>query len=76
VARLAEKTDLLSVASLDLVQSRLVPAAHGARDKADLVFDLLQAWVEQQGQPVVRFGPEFARDPIWAAGSTRRSATC
>jgi ATP-dependent DNA helicase DinG len=68
VARLAEKTDLLSVASLDLVQSRLVPAAHGARDKADLVFDLLQAWVEQQGQPVVRFGPAFATDPIWAAG--------
>jgi ATP-dependent DNA helicase DinG len=50
------------------VQSRLVPAAHGARDKADLVFDLLQAWVEQQGQPVVRFGPAFATDPIWAAG--------
>jgi ATP-dependent DNA helicase DinG len=68
VARLAEKTDLLSVASLDLVQTRLVPAAHGARDRADLVFDLLQAWLEQQGQPVVRFGPDFAKDPIWAAG--------
>jgi ATP-dependent DNA helicase DinG len=68
VSRLAEKTDLLSVASLDLVQSRLVPAAHGARDKANLVFDLLQAWVEQQGQPVIRFGPDFARDPIWEAG--------
>ncbi|GLC26380.1 helicase C-terminal domain-containing protein [Roseisolibacter agri] len=68
VSRLAEKTDLLSVASLDLVQSRLIPAAHGARDKADLVFDLLQAWVEQQGQPVIRFGPDFARDPVWEAG--------
>ncbi|MDF1502781.1 helicase C-terminal domain-containing protein [Roseisolibacter sp. H3M3-2] len=68
VARLAEKTDLLSVASLDLVQSRLVPAAHGARDRADLVFDLLQTWCEGQGQAVIRFGPDFARDPIWAAG--------
>ncbi|MGZ8379513.1 MAG: JAB domain-containing protein, partial [Gemmatirosa sp.] len=68
VSRLAEKTDLLSVASLDLVQSRLVPSAHGARDKADLVFDLLQAWVEQQGQPVIRFGPDFAQDPVWEAG--------
>ena len=70
VARLAEKTDLLSVASLDLVQARLVPAAHGARDRAALLFDLLQTWVEQQqpGQPVVRLTDAFAGDPVWRGG--------
>ena len=50
------------------MQARLVPAAHGARERADLLFDLLQTWVEQQGQPVVRLGREFAQDPVWAAG--------
>ncbi|MDQ6925603.1 MAG: hypothetical protein M3154_05130, partial [Candidatus Eremiobacteraeota bacterium] len=67
-AKLAASTDLLSVASLELVQSRLVPSAHAARDRADLVFDLLQMWCEQQGQPVVRLTDAFARDPVWAGG--------
>lgn len=67
-AKLAASTDLLSVASLELVQSRLVPSAHAARDRADLVFDLLQMWCEQQGQPVVRLTDAFAHDPVWAGG--------
>jgi ATP-dependent DNA helicase DinG len=72
VARLAERSDLLSVASLDLVQSRMAPAAHGAREKATLLFDLLQAWVEQHGaahgSSQVRLTERFAEDPVWAAG--------
>jgi ATP-dependent DNA helicase DinG len=68
VAKLGERTDLLSTASLDLVQERLVPAAHAARDQADLVFDLLQAWLDRQGQPVVRLTDAFSDDPIWGAG--------
>ena len=68
VAKLAASTDLLSVASLELVQSRLVPSAHAARDRADLVFDLLQTWCERQGQPVVRLTDTFANDPVWAGG--------
>ena len=68
VAKLAASTDLLSVASLELVQSRLVPSAHAARDRADLVFDLLQTWCEQQGQPVVRLTDAFARDAVWQGG--------
>jgi ATP-dependent DNA helicase DinG len=68
VAKLAEKTDLLSTASLELVQARLVPSAHASRDKAGLVFDLLRAWLEQQGQPVVRLTNAFAADPVWDAG--------
>ena len=68
VAKPAERTDLLSVASLDLVQERLVPSAHAARDKATHAFDLLQAWMEQQGQPVVRLTDAFAADPVWEGG--------
>ena len=68
VAKLAERTDLLSTASLDLVEARLVPAAHAARDHAGLVFDLLQAWLDRQGQPVVRLTDAFARDPVWQGG--------
>jgi ATP-dependent DNA helicase DinG len=68
VAKLAERNDLLSTASLDLVEARLVPAAHAARDQADLVFDLLLAWCERQGQPVVRLTDAFARDPLWQGG--------
>ena len=67
-AKLAERTDLLSTASLDLVEARLVPAAHAARDHANLVFDLLQAWLERQGQPVVRLTDAFAGDPVWQGG--------
>jgi ATP-dependent DNA helicase DinG len=68
VAKLAEKTDLLSTASLELVQARLVPSAHASRDKASLVFDLLETWLQQQGQPVVRLTDAFAQDPVWDAG--------
>ena len=67
-AKLAERTDLLSTASLDLVEARLVPAAHAARDHANLVFDLLQAWLERQGQPVVRLTDAFAGDAVWQGG--------
>lgn len=67
-ARLSEKTDLLSVASLDLVQERMIPSAFGAREKATLLFDLLQAWLENQGQSQLRLTDDFRRDPVWDAG--------
>ena len=68
VAKLAEKSDLLSTASLDLVEARLLPAAHASRDRADLLFDLLQTFVDQAGQPVLRLTDDFASDPVWDAG--------
>jgi ATP-dependent DNA helicase DinG len=68
VERLSTKSDLLSTASLDLVHARMVPAAHAARDKATLVFDLLGVVVEEAGQPVVRLTDDFARHRAWAAG--------
>ncbi|HEX5581006.1 MAG TPA: JAB domain-containing protein, partial [Gemmatimonadaceae bacterium] len=68
VERLSIKKDLLSTASLDLVQARLAPAAHAARDKAALVFDLLATVLEESGQPVMRLTDDFSRHPAWSAG--------
>jgi ATP-dependent DNA helicase DinG len=67
-AKLAEKSDLLSTASLDLVEARLLPAAHAAREKATFLFDLLATFLEQQGQPVVRLTDDFSSHPVWKAG--------
>src|SRR5688572_6947349 len=67
-ARLAAGKDLLSVASLDLVHARLAPAAHAARDRANLVFDLLAMLLDESGVPVVRLTDDFAKHPIWRAG--------
>jgi ATP-dependent DNA helicase DinG len=68
VAKLAEKSDLLSTASLDLVERRLLPSTHAARDKADLLFDLLHTYLEEAAQPVVRLTDAFDDDPVWDAG--------
>src|SRR6185437_7143166 len=72
-ARLAASNDLLSVASFDLVLSRLTPAVHAVRDKAALLFDLLETLLAEeagggQGVPVIRLTEEFATHPIWRAG--------
>ena len=71
VARLAASNDLLSVASLDLVLSRLTPAVHAVRDKASLLFDLLDTLLAEeagQGVPVIRLTEDFATHAIWRAG--------
>src|SRR6185437_15631089 len=71
VARLAASNDLLSVASFDLVLSRLTPAVNAVRDKTALLFDLLETLLAEeagQGVPVIRLTEEFATHPIWRAG--------
>ncbi len=68
--RLAASSDLLSTASLDLVEARLAPAVTGLRDKSGLLFDLLDSFIEQAGMPVVRLDASFAAHPIWKAGLT------
>jgi ATP-dependent DNA helicase DinG len=71
VARLAASNDLLSVASFDLVLSRLTPAVNAVRDKSALLFDLLETLLAEeagQGVPVIRLTEEFATHPIWRAG--------
>jgi ATP-dependent DNA helicase DinG len=68
IVRLTVSKDLLSTASLDLVHARLAPAVEAARDKSALLFDLLELFVQDSGQAVVRLTDEFANDGIWDAG--------
>jgi len=66
--RLSSSDDLLSVASRDVVTARIVPAVRGAREKGDLVFDLLQTVLTESGAPVLRLGDAFAAHPVWKGG--------
>ena len=66
--RLRASKDLLSTASLDLVETKLEPAVHALRNKSDLLFDLLETFIEEEGQPVVRLMPQFSSHRIWKAG--------
>ena len=66
--RLSASNDLLSTASLDLLEARLAPSVHGLRDKSALLFDLLETFIQQEGQAVIRLSHAFATHPIWKAG--------
>jgi ATP-dependent DNA helicase DinG len=68
IMKLAASRDLLSQASLQLVHTRLSPAVRAARDKGGVLFDLLDAFLLEAGQPVVRLTDDFAQHPIWKAG--------
>ncbi|HET7586407.1 MAG TPA: helicase C-terminal domain-containing protein [Gemmatimonadaceae bacterium] len=66
--RLQARDDLYSVASLDLVHARLVPAVHAARAQATLLFDLLETLLRESGANVLRLTPAFAEHPVWRNG--------
>ena len=68
IARLAAGNDLLSTASLDLVQARLAPAVHAVRDKSAMLFDLLDTVLIESGGSVLRLTDEFGSHPVWRAG--------
>ena len=68
IMRLAASNDLLSAASLDMVGSRLQPAMQAVRDKSGVLFDLLDAFLQESGESVVRLTDDFATHPIWRAG--------
>ena len=70
VQRLGAQNDLLSTASLDLVQERLTPAVHAARDKGALLCDLLETVLNQQGDPILRLTDDFSGHPVWRGGLT------
>jgi ATP-dependent DNA helicase DinG len=67
-ARLAGRNDLLSVASHDLVKERLFSSAVTARDRVQLLFELLTAVLEMQGTPVMRLTAEFQQHDLWRNG--------
>jgi ATP-dependent DNA helicase DinG len=68
VGRLEGKRDLLSIASLDLVRQRLAPAVYRVRDRGARVFDLLDGWMSQTGETMVRLTESFDDQEIWRHG--------
>jgi ATP-dependent DNA helicase DinG len=70
VSKLVVRHDLLSVASLDLVQSRLTPAVQAARDECERLFELLERVLDQSGDSTHRLTERFAHHAIWAEGLT------
>src|SRR5207237_51742 len=67
-ARLSAARDLLSVASVDLVEERLASAVRGARDKSTMLFDLLDTLLDESGAQVLRLTDAFATHRIWESG--------
>lgn len=68
--RLMAAPDLLSAASLDIIRKTLVPSVDAAREKAALLFDLLESYLQSHGVSVRRLTGDFSRDRIWNAGLT------
>ncbi|MGH7653871.1 MAG: helicase C-terminal domain-containing protein [Gemmatimonadaceae bacterium] len=66
--RLGSAKDLLSVASLDLVNARLVPSTGTARRLGEQLFSLLDEWLAVQSDSQVRLSDSFDDAPVWAAG--------
>jgi ATP-dependent DNA helicase DinG len=66
--KLESQKDLMSTASLDLLQANLAPAVQAARDRATLVFDYLDRYLQMSNEPVARLTADFAADPVWQAG--------
>jgi ATP-dependent DNA helicase DinG len=66
--RLAQSSDLLSNASLDLVRIRLYGTTSAARLSAEKLFDLLDAWMMRQADSQVRLTDSFDDDAVWRDG--------
>ncbi len=69
--RLRGWNDLLSTASLDLVQERLVPSAATARDRSQLLFELITVMMAEENVGVFRLTDAFAEHPAWKGGVDR-----
>ncbi len=66
--RLAGRSDLLSVASLDHVDARLAPALRAAREKADALFALLDYVLIDAESLMLRLTGDFDTHPAWELG--------
>ncbi len=67
-AKLGGANDLLSAASLDLVRERLGPSSATARDRAQLLFELLEVALQEANVPMMRLTDDFASHPAWKGG--------
>lgn len=68
VARLTGRRDLVSVASLDLVQARLTASTRMGREKGAIVFDMIDALLASDSAMVKRLETDFATHPVWRGG--------
>jgi ATP-dependent DNA helicase DinG len=64
----ARRDDMFSIASLDLLEKRTLPAVDAVREKGAVVFDLLEVFLQESGQQVVRLTDYFTSHRIWRAG--------
>jgi len=62
------RNDLLSRASLDLLQQRLLPAVNDARRASETLFLRLYQRLEDQTAGQQRLDDSFSADPIWGEG--------
>jgi len=71
-AALSARADLLSLASRDLLEQRLLDALRAARRGAEDLFTLLAARLDREpagpGGHQLRLTDAFADDPVWGAG--------
>ena len=68
IARLTGRKDLVSVASLDLVDARLTSSTRAGREKSTMVFDLLDEVMSSEPAPVKRLDNDFVSHPVWRSG--------
>ena len=68
VARLQGRKDLVSVASLDLVQARLTSSTRAGREKSSTLFDMLDALLLSESLLVRRLDDDFTSHPVWKGG--------
>lgn len=66
----ASPNDMFSKASIDLLHARVIPAVEASREKGSTVFDLLETFLRENIQPVVRLTDDFATHPVWRGGLT------
>ncbi|MEO8575473.1 MAG: helicase C-terminal domain-containing protein [Gemmatimonadales bacterium] len=64
----ARRGDMFSTASLDLLDRRILPAVEAVREKGAVVFDLLDVFLREGGQQVIRLTDDFATHQIWRSG--------
>jgi ATP-dependent DNA helicase DinG len=62
------RDEIFNAASLDVLHERILPAVEAARDKGAVVFDLLEVFLKESGQQVVRLTDDFETHRIWRAG--------
>ena len=62
------RDEIFNAASLDVLHTRILPAVDAARDKGGVVFDLLDTYLRESGQQVVRLTDDFETHHIWRAG--------